>query len=175
MPKIASVVAIYNTHPEAEAAVLAFQSSGFDMKKLSIAGKDYHSEDHVIGFYNAGDRMKFWGKRGAFWGGLWGLLLGSALFAIPGFGQVMVLGPLVGWIVGAMGEAVVVGGLSALGAGLYSIGIPRDSVVRYETAIKADHFVVVAHGNSDEVAAAKRILDRTNPVSIEEHGESGPA
>ena len=28
------------------------------MKKLSIVGKDYHTEDHVIGFYNAGDRMR---------------------------------------------------------------------------------------------------------------------
>ena len=53
---------------------------------------------------------------------------------IPGLGPVTVLGPLVGGLVGALGGAVVVGGLSALGAGLYSIGIPRDSIVEYETA-----------------------------------------
>jgi hypothetical protein len=138
------------------------------MKKLSIVGKDYNTEEHVVGFYKAGDRMKFWGKHGAFWGGLWGMLFGSALFMIPGFGQVIVLGPLVGWIVGALGEAAVVGGLSALGAGLYSIGIPKDSILKYETALKADQFVVVAHGTDDEVAAARKILDRTAAVSVDE-------
>jgi hypothetical protein len=175
MEKLNSVVAIYATHPEAEAALRAFQSTGFDMKKLSIVGKDYHTEDHVIGFYNAGDRMKFWGKRGAFWGGLWGLLLGSALFAIPGFGQIMALGPVVGWIVGALGEAVVVGGVSAIGAGLYSIGIPKDSVLKYETALKADQFVVVAHGTLDEVATAKRILATTGALRLDEHSAAGAA
>jgi uncharacterized membrane protein len=169
MQKLNSVVAIYQTHPQAEEALRAFQSSGFDMKKLSIVGKDYHTEEHVIGFYNAGDRMKFWGKRGAFWGGLWGMLFGSALFMIPGFGQIMVLGPLVGWVVGALGEAAVIGGLTALGAGLYSIGIPRDSILKYETALKADQFVVVAHGTADDVNTARRLLERTGPVSVDTH------
>lgn len=41
--------------------------------------------------------MKYWGKIGAFWGGLWGLLFGSAMFAIPGLGPIPILvaGPLV--------------------------------------------------------------------------------
>ena len=104
MQKMNTVVAVYGTHPQAEEALRAFQHTGFDMKKLSIVGKDYHTEEHVIGFYNAGDRMKFWGKRGAFWGTFWGMLFGSALFLIPGVGHLMVLGPLAGWIVGALGE-----------------------------------------------------------------------
>jgi hypothetical protein len=69
MAKSNAVVGVYNTHTEAEAAVKELQHAGFDMKKLSIVGKDYQTEEHVIGFYNAGDRMKFWGKQGAFWGG----------------------------------------------------------------------------------------------------------
>jgi hypothetical protein len=28
------------------------------MKKLFIVGKDYHAEEHVVGHYNAGNRMK---------------------------------------------------------------------------------------------------------------------
>ena len=98
---------------------------GLTCQKLSIVGKDAHTEEHVVGYYNAGDRMQFWGTLGAFWGWLGGLLVGGALFVIPGLGPVIVLGPLVGGLVGALGGAVVVGGLSALGAGLYSIGIPR--------------------------------------------------
>jgi hypothetical protein len=168
-----TVVAVYDTHPRAEEALRAFQSSGFDMKKLSIVGKDYHTEEHVIGFYNAGDRMMFWGKRGAFWGTFWGMLFGSALFLIPGFGHVMVLGPLVGWIIGALGEGAVVGGIAALGAGLIGMGIPKDSVLKYETELRADHFVVVAHGTAKDVATARNILERTGPLSIDEHHAPG--
>jgi uncharacterized membrane protein len=67
-----AVVGIYKTHTEAEDAVKELQKSGFEMKKLSVVGKDYHTEENVVGFYNAGDRMKYWGKLGAFWGGLVG-------------------------------------------------------------------------------------------------------
>src|ERR1035437_7395351 len=150
-----AVVGIYNSHTEAEASIKELQRSGFDMKKLSIVGKDYHTEEHVVGYYNTGDRIKVWGKLGAYWGGFWGLLFGSALFVIPGIGPLFVFGPLAGWIFGALEGAVVIGGLSALAAALYSIGIPHDSSVQYETAIKSDKFLVVAHGTADEVAKAK--------------------
>src|ERR1700744_5620431 len=141
-----AIVAVYKNHLEAEKAVQELQQAGFDVKKLSIIGKDYHTEEHVVGYYNAGDRMKYWGKLGAFWGGIWGLLFGAAFFAVPGVGPVLVAGPLVAWIVAALEGAVAVGGLSAIGAGLYSIGIPKDSIVRYESALKANKFLVVAHG-----------------------------
>jgi uncharacterized membrane protein len=163
-----SVVAIYGTHAQAEEAVKELQRSGFDMKKMSIVGKDYHTDENVVGYYNAGDRMKYWGKQGAFWGGLWGMLFG-AFFIIPGLGPILVAGPLVAWIVGALEGAVVVGGLSALGAGLYSIGIPKDSVVEYETALKANKFLLVAHGTVGEVAQARDTLQTTSPLEIAVH------
>ena len=159
MEKIQPVAAVYNTHQEAEEAIKELQKSGFDMKHLSIVGRDYHTEEDVVGYYNAGDRMKYWGKLGAFWGGFWGLLFGSAFFWVPGFGQILVAGPLVAAIVGALEEAAVVGGLSAVGAGLYSIGIPKDSVIKYETALKAKKFVVIAHGTPQEVKRANEIMN----------------
>jgi uncharacterized membrane protein len=103
-----AVVAIYNTHTDAEEAIKELQQSGFNLKKLSIVGKDYHTEEQVVGYYNTGSRMKYWGEMGAFWGGFWGLLFGAAFFAIPGIGPVLVAGPLVTWIVGALEGAVVV-------------------------------------------------------------------
>ncbi|HLX61956.1 MAG TPA: general stress protein [Planctomycetota bacterium] len=118
-----SIVAIYASHTAAEEAVKELQQSGFDMKKLSIVGRDYHTDEHVVGYYNVGDRMKVWGKTGAFWGGLWGFLFGSAVFFIPGVGPLLVAGPLVSCIIGALEGAVLMGGLSAIGAGLYGIGI----------------------------------------------------
>ncbi len=169
MTKNNAVVAIYKSHDEAEAAVKELQKSGFDMKKLSIVARDHHTDEHVIGYYNAGDRMKYWGKVGAFWGGMWGMLFGSAFFLIPGVGPLLVAGPLVSWIVGALEGAAVVGGASALGAGLYSLGFPKNSVLEYETALKTDKFVVIAHGTAKEVTHAREIINRTNPEALEQH------
>src|ERR1700689_3989591 len=157
------VIAVYETHPEAEAAVMKLQREGFDMKKLSVVGKDYHTEEQVVGYYNAGDRMKYWGKWGALWCGFWGLLFGAAFFWVPAIGPVLVGGPLAAWIVAGLEDAVVVGGFSAIGAGLYSIGIPRDSIVAYEAAIKAGQYLVVAHGTSAEAAKAREILSKLKP------------
>ena len=160
-----AMVAVYKTHIEAEAGIKELQKAGFPMKKLSIVGKEYHSDEHVVGYYNTGDRVRHWGKLGAFWGGIWGLLFGSAFFMIPGFGSILVAGPLVAMLVGALEGSVVVGGLSALGAGLYSIGIPKDSVVRYETAIKAGKYIIVAHGTAGEVLMPRKSSKTQKPLN----------
>ena len=164
-----SVVAVYHTHTEADQAVKELQRGGVDMHKLSIVGKGYHTNEHVVGYYNTGDRMKYWGKVGAFWGGFWGLLFGSALFMIPGLGPILAAGPVVAWIVAGLEGAVEVGALSALGAGLYSIGIPKDSIVKYETALKTDQFLLIVHGTAAEVAKAKDIIETTHPAELGMH------
>ena len=166
-----SVVAIYDTHEQAERAIKELQEAGVDMKSLSIAGKDTHTDEHVVGYYNTGDRMKHWGKIGAFWGGFWGLLFGSGLFLIPGLGPILVAGPLVAWIIAGLEGAVVVGSVSALGAGLVSIGIPKDSVLKYEVALKTDKYLLIVHGTEDEVDNAKNIIAGTERSSYTVHGE----
>src|SRR5579871_4414945 len=164
-----AVIATYDNHSAAEDAVKELQKSGFDMKKLSVVGKDYHTDEQVIGYYNAGNRMKYLGKLGAFWGGFWGLLFGAAFFWVPAIGAVLVGGPLVAAIVAALEDAVVVGGLSAIGAGLYSIGIPKDSILTYETALKAGEYLVVAHGTAAEAARARGILSASKPADLTDH------
>ncbi len=93
-----ALVAVFENHTGAEKAVKELQKSGFDMKKLSIVGKHYHTEEHGVGYYSTGERMKYWGKLGAFWGGLWGFFFGAAFFFVPGIGPIVVAGPLVSWI-----------------------------------------------------------------------------
>jgi len=170
-----SVVAVYRTHTEADQAVKELQRGGVDMHNLSIVGKGYHTDEQVVGYYNTGDRMKYWGKVGAFWGGFWGLLFGSALFVIPGLGPILAAGPVVAWIVAGLESAVAVGGLGVLGAGLYSIGIPKDSIVKYETALKTDQFVLIAHGTAAEVARAKDIIETTHPAQLDLHSAEAVA
>jgi uncharacterized membrane protein len=171
MSELSSVVAIYDTHEQAEHAIKELQEAGVDMKSLSIAAKGTHTDEHVVGYYNAGDRMKYWGKIGAFWGGFWGLLFGSAFFAIPGLGPILVAGPLVAWIVAALEGAVEVGAISAIGAGLISIGIPKDSVVKYDVALKTDKFLLLVHGTPDAVEKATNIIAGTAHVSHGVHSQ----
>ena len=168
-PEKSAIVAIYDTHGEAEEAIRELQRSGFDMTKLSIVGKDYHSEEDVVGYYTAGDRMKTWGTTGAFWGGIWSMLFGSAFFLIPGIGPLLAAGPVVVWIVGALEGAAVVGGLSALGAALFSIGIPNDSIIQYEAQIKAGKYVIIAHDSTSELAKAQAALEATGHQGMKQH------
>jgi uncharacterized membrane protein len=163
------VVAVYDSHTAAEQTVRELQESGFDMKRLSIVGKNPHTEEHVVGFYNTGDRMKHWGKFGAFWGGVWGLLVGAAFFSIPGIGLVLVAGPLVASIIGALEGAIVVGGLTAVGAGLFSIGVPKDSILKYEIALKTDRFLLMVQGATEEAAKARDIIQGMHPAELHTH------
>jgi hypothetical protein len=164
-----TIVAVYNSHTDAEQAVAKLNGASFDITKVSIVGKDYHTEEKVVGYYTTGDRMKSWGGLGAFWGGIWGLLLGAGFFLIPGIGPVVVAGPFLAALVGALESAVLVGGLSALAAGLVSLGIPKQSAIKYEAEIKADKFVLVVHGTPEELERARAILSDTSPISIEKH------
>ena len=170
-----SVVAVFSQHSAAENAIKELKDGGFDIKKLAVVGRDYQTEQDVVGFYNTGDRMKDWGKWGAFWGGLWGMLFGAAFLIIPGVGPVVAAGSIVTWIVAALEGAAVVGGLSALGAGLYSLGIPKNSIVQYETSIKAGKFILVAHGSAEEVAKARDMLKTSGADQIDTYEPSTEA
>jgi uncharacterized membrane protein len=167
-----TAIAVFETHNQAEDAIRELQRDGFDMQKLSIVGKDYHTDEHVVGYYNTGDRMMYWGELGAFWGGLWGMLFGSAFFFVPGVGPLLMAGPLVAWIVGALEGAVVMGGISALGAGLYSLGIPKNSILKYETEVKNGRLLLVAHGTADEVERAGELLHQSGVKTTVVHAEA---
>jgi hypothetical protein len=169
MEKADTVVAVFADHNGAETAIKKLTAAGLEMKNLSIVGKGYHSEEKVVGFYSVGDRIKFWGTRGAFWGGLWGLFLGGLFMSIPVVGHVVVLGYLAASVISAIETAVMVGGLGALGAALYSIGIPKDSVIQYEAALKGDGFLVMAHGGAEDITRAKAILGSANATRLEVH------
>jgi hypothetical protein len=159
-----SSVYVFNTHTEAEDAIRLLNSSGFDVKKLSLVGRGYHSEEHPVGFYTVGDKIKAWGGMGAFWGGIWGLLLAPAVFFLPGVGAVAMAGPLVSALVGALEGAVVVGGVSALGAALMDMGLSKEHIIKYESALRADKYVLLVHGSAEEIEKASSILSSSRAL-----------
>ena len=170
MSEMNSVVAIFESHNQAEDAVRDLQKSGFDMKKLSIVGKDYHTDEQVVGYYTAGDRVMYWAPLRAFWAGLWGLLLVRRCLC-PGRRPLLVAGPLAGWMVGVLEGVVVGGGLGTLGAALASIGIPENSILQYEASLKAGKFLLILHAPPQEVERAKDRLDNTQATESTIHAE----
>lgn len=174
MARSDTVVAVFNEHEAAETAIKRLAAADFDVKQLSLVGRGYHTEESVTGFYNAGDRIRFWGTRGAAWGALWGVFFGGLFITIPVVGPLVMLGTVATAAILAIENAIVVGGLSALGAALFSIGIPANSVLRYEAAVKADHFLVMAHGTADDVARAKAILGTQKPARLDTHSAPEP-
>jgi hypothetical protein len=164
-----SAVAVFSDHSGAENAIRALKNSGFDITKLSVLGKDVQSEDNVVGIYGAGDHLKYWGKMGTFWGGMWGLLAGSAFLIVPGIGPVVIAGPVAAWIVSALEGAVFVGGVSALGAGLVCLGICRDKALKYESSIKAGKLLLILHGTETDAIKARNTLESTAAEEIDIH------
>ena len=135
-----------------------------------VKGIDVNRSSQIseAGCYNVCGRMKYWGARGGFWNDLWRLLIGAAWFVIPGIGRVLIAGPLTVWVVGALREPVIED-LSALGAGLHAISIPKASIRRYESAIKMHKLLLVAHGSTQEVLKSREILRSSRPEEIDVH------
>jgi hypothetical protein len=164
-----SVAAIYDSQSSAAAAVQALQRAGFDVNRLSIVGRGHHTAEHAIGLYTSGDRMRFWGERGTFWETLWGVLSSSGFFLLPGIGPLVVMGPLVGGIVGALEGAATCGSHSILAAALMSIGIPIDSAVRYEPALKGGGYLIIAHGATALIESARSAFRTTGASEFAEY------
>ena len=161
-----SCIAIFKTHQEAEQAIMALERAGFDMKKLSIVGKGYEREENVTGYYNGTTRVKSWGKKGALWGGLWGALFSPAFVCVPGAGSLTAGGILFATFVSGVSTAIFTGSFTALGAALYSIGIPRNSIIHYETAVKMEKFLLIVHSTRGEVERASDILTTSKEVEV---------
>jgi uncharacterized membrane protein len=158
MSNSAVTIAVFPNHLAAEDAVKTLAKTGIEMKSISIIGKNYHTEETPVGYFNAGDRAKVFGKLGAFWGGLFGLLFGSLFLFIPVFGHLVILGPLAAIVANTLEGAAVVGVAGALGGALSAIGVPKNSIVRYETELKADKFVVAVQGTPETVEKARATL-----------------
>jgi hypothetical protein len=162
-------VARFAHHTEAEAAVKTLAQAGYDMKQLSIVGRGYHTEEHPVGFYNAGGRIRFWGKLGAFWGALWGLFGVGIFLTSPATGPVMALGAVAAIIIGSVESAIGFAGASAMGAAIYSMGIPENSVLEYENTLKSNGFLVFVHGAAGDVNRAKTLLASVAPAHLDVH------
>jgi uncharacterized membrane protein len=164
--KTPSVVAVYTTRATAESVVNELQRSGVDLNQLSIIGRDYQTDAHVIGYYHRGDETTTWGQTGAFWGGIWSRCPGAAFFWVPGIGPLLTAGPIIRSIIGALEGPALVDGTSAIGGALARVGVSQDNLSNYETALKTGKYLLIVHGTPAECRKAQTIIERTGPEPI---------
>jgi hypothetical protein len=162
-------IATFTSQGHAEAAVGALGRGGLDVTHLGVAGRGFHVDQRVTGFYNRADRIRFWGTRGAFWGGLWGLLLGVMIQTAPTLAPVAVMALTGTLAIAALKGALAIGGIAMIAAALYGLGVPRDSVPVYETAMKVDRILVMVDVLPDRIAAATTILDTAGALRVDVH------
>jgi uncharacterized membrane protein len=155
-----ATVALYGDLDDAEDAVRTLERAGFEMAQLSIVARGMSEERHVIGFDTPAVREGRWAR----WGALWGVLFGAFIF-IPGIGQLAVGG----YLLYLLATAAIGAGAGALTAALSAVGVPADAVIRYETELRADKQLLVAHGTPASVERARHLLADTNAVSVEVH------
>ncbi|MCZ2291313.1 MAG: DUF1269 domain-containing protein [Burkholderiales bacterium] len=160
------VIALFPTHAAADDAVRRLGAADVPLAAVSVIGKDSHGDEHPFAYFNVGERAKFYGKRGAFWGGLAGMLLGSGFFFVPAVGSILVLGPLASTIVGGLEGAALAGGASALVGALTTVGLPGDTVQHYETAIKDGQFLVSVHANRDQTQRISGLLAEAGGTAV---------
>ena len=89
-----------------------------------------------------------------------GHVVRSAFFLIPSLGPRVVAGPLVRRIIGVLEGAIIVSRLSVVDTAPYGLDIPKDSILRYETALKANKFVLIVRGTIKQASQAKNIISQ---------------
>jgi len=170
-----TIIRHFPTHAEAEWLVVELQKQGFDMKKLSIIGKNYQTAEHIRGFLTWQDSAKAGAVSGGYWGsfvgGLFGILVGAGVIFLPGIGPIIIAGPITGVLSGWL-EGTIIGGVSSAAVGglagaLIGLGIPKNEVLQYETQIHAGEFIILVTGNEQDVAQAQQMIREINaPVAV---------
>lgn len=120
-----AAVTVSNSHDEHAASTRHFQRCVCEMKQLSFARSERRAGETGVGGFSTLGRVKCWGGLGAFWGGVWGWMMGSTFFQNDAAGPLRVAEPMVGWMMGAVEGCLMGGGLSAVVACVFSLIMPK--------------------------------------------------
>jgi hypothetical protein len=171
-----SVIGVYDHLAQAEEAVRRLDRGGFPIKQISIVGQHAEHERDVQGYVTVEDVARKGAGTGALLGGLSGLLTVAAFIWIPGFGRLLVAGPMAAALLGLLAgiEGAVAGAAwgGVLGA-LVGWGVSTQHILKYEEHLKAGKYLVIAHGSPVEMEHAHRILHGTGAQDLHHHRDTG--
>lgn len=161
------VAAVYRTFAQARDAVQALEQSDFPSEHISLVTHSVEEEvprdeEEALQY---GDSTERAAAKGAGAGGLIGLLAAAPLLTIPGIGPLIVAGPIAAGLTGA-----IVGGLVGAMSGW---GVHPDRIKEYEDKLREGCLLVVAGGDPEQVAEAKRVLDETDAEMVHLHTKTG--
>lgn len=172
VPVSSSIVAVYSDHAEAEQAVRRLHEEGFAMGDLSIIGRDFQMSEEPVGFVDPSAYAKAGAGTGAWFGGLFGLMVGAAAVLVPGVGPVVVAGPLAAALMAGLEGAIAGSAVGGLAGALVGWGVPKDRAITYETHIQGGKFLVLVRGLPGSVSRARDLLAHYTPeedMHIYEH------
>lgn len=164
-----SVVGVYKTLGEAEEAVRSLGDGGFPIEQVSIIAQHLKDDRRVHGYVTSCDVAKSAATTGAWVGGVFGLLAGAAFLWVPGVGPLVVAGSLAAVLLGGVEGAVVGAATTGLLGWLVGLGISREKILKYEQAVRAGKFLVVAHGTAEAVMYARELLTGSPAEHLDHH------
>jgi hypothetical protein len=162
-----SVAAVYPDRFAAERAVRQLHEAGFDLRDLSIVGRDFQETEEPYGLVGTGDYVKVGAEAGSLLGGLLGLCVGAGFMLLPELGLVVVAGPIAAALMAGIEGAIAGLGLGSLAGALVGWDIPKDRALKYETQIKGGQFLVFVRSVPRIVARAHSLLAAAAPDQID--------
>jgi len=162
-----TVVGVFNSVQDAQAAVRELESTGVSRESISIV-----ANKNAVGYdtMDAADRDKASdvvadAGIGAAIGGVGGLLLSAAgAITIPVIGPILAAGPIAAALTGA-GIGAAAGGL--IGA-LTESGIPEDHAKFYAEGVRRGDVLVTVRADETRANQVCDILDRHNAIDVDE-------
>lgn len=119
-------------------------------------------------FHDVSAMIKSWGRRGIFWGALFGFALGAILVAAPITTDTLTLGVFGTLLVGAIECAAIAGAFAAFAAALYAKSAFGGGVAQFERTLIAERQSTVI-GSRDFPRAE---WQARRPYPVEEHKPS---
>ena len=174
-PVSSSIVAIYHDHGAAEQAVRRLHEEGFAMADLSIIGRDFQVSEEPVGFVSAGDYAKAGAGTGAWFGGLFGLMVGAAAVLVPGVGPVVVAGPLAAALMAGLEGAIAGTALGGLAGALVGWGVPQGAGPEVRDADQGREVPRVGSQRARVRRAARDLLAHHTPEEDMEVYEPAPS
>jgi uncharacterized protein (TIGR02271 family) len=164
-----TIVGLFDTFNEAQAAVQDLVSTGISRDDISLTSNNATGEHRIDGDAgehhgtHAGSGAATGAGIGAVVGGIGGLLVGMGLLAVPGVGPILAAGPLAAALAGA-GIGAVTGGL--LGA-LVGMGIPEEDAHAYAEGVRRGGTLVTVATDDAHSGPVADILNRHGAVDID--------
>jgi hypothetical protein len=161
-----SLLAVYNAHSDAATGISELQKAGFEITRVSIAGKLKDSENEGFGSLRRSEQTERSQRMGTAYPTM--ILAESTSVDVAGIGPTLLAGPLAAIIV-ATRESADVLEMRVLSAGLYNLGIPPCTVRRHESSLRAEKVLLLAGGTAAELMRAKNILHNSRPEEVSLH------